>query len=187
MIQATAMPRSGLLGSWDRLVGPGMTRGETVLVLAASVSGLIFAGLLMSSSGASLVSTGLSALIGFDVIGGAVCNGTRTTRAWYHRPGQTWLRHAGFVAPHLIYVVVVAACLRGPVFDSRYALVFGVGLVGAAAAILWAPARLKSPVAFTGFLVVLCATTIGPGPTPAMEWFEPALLLKLLIGHLLPE
>ena len=92
-------PRNGLLGSWDRLVGPGMSRGETLLVLAASVSGLVFAGILMSSSGASLLLVGLSALIGFDVVGGAVCNGTPdnaclapsarpdlgSTR-WIHRP-----------------------------------------------------------------------------------------------------
>lgn len=180
-------PRNGLLGSWDRLVGPGMSRGETLLVLAASVSGLVFAGILMSSSGASLLSVGLSALIGLDVVGGAVCNGTRTTRAWYHRPGQTWVQHAEFIAPHLAYVIVVAAFLRGPAFNSRYALVFGVGLVGAAAAVLCAPERLKTPVAFSGYLVVLCAVTIGTGPTPAMAWFEPALLLKLLLGHLVPD
>lgn len=180
-------PRDGLLGSWDRLVGPGMSRAETQLVLAASVSGFVFAGILMMSSGASLPLAGLSALIGFDVVGGAVCNGTRTTRAWYHRPGQTWVQQAGFIAPHLAYVIVVAAFLRGPAFDSRYALVFGVGLLGAAAVILCTPERLKTPVAFSAFLVVLCAVTIGAGPTPAMEWFEPALLLKLLLGHLLPD
>lgn len=164
-----------------------MSRGETLLVLAASVCGFAFAGALMSHAGASFPLAALSALIGFDVVGGAVCNGTRTTRAWYHRPGQTWVQHAGFIAPHLAYVIAVAAFLRGPVFDARYALVFGVGLVGAAAAVLCTPERLKAPVAFSAYLVVLCAVTIGAGPTPAMEWFEPALLLKLLLGHLVPD
>lgn len=187
MIEAVPTPRNGFLGTWDRLVGPGMSRGETALVLAASVSGLVFAGVLMWSSGASLPLVGLSGLIGFDVVGGAVCNGTRTTRAWYHRPGQTWLQHAGFIITHLAYVIVVAAFLRGPGFDGAYALAFGAGLVGAAAAILAAPARLKTPVAFSAYLVVLCAVTLGAGPTPAMGWFEPALLLKLLLGHLVPD
>ena len=180
-------PRNGLLGSWDRLVGPGMSLGESLLVLAGSVSGLVFAGILMLSSNASFPLVGLSALIGFDVVGGAVCNGTRTTRAWYHRPGQTRVQHAGFIAPHLAYVIVVAAFLRGPNFDSRYALVFGVGLVGAAAVILCTSERLRAPVAFSAYLIVLYAVTIGARPTPAMEWFEPALLLKLLLGHLLPD
>lgn len=166
------VPRDGLLGSWDRLVGPGMSTGETLLVLAGSVSGLLFGGILMLSSGAPLLSVGLSALIGFDVVGGAVCNGTRTTRAWYHRPGQTWVQHAGFIAPHLAYVIVVAAFLRGPGFDGRYALVFAVGLIGAAAVILCTPERLKTPVAFSAYLVVLCAVTIGAGPTPAMAWLN---------------
>jgi len=87
----------------------------------------------------------------------------------------------------LAYVIVVAAFLRGPAFDSSYALVFGLGLVGAAAVIHCTPERLKTPVAFSAYLVVLCAVTIGARPTPAMEWFEPALLLKLLLGHLLPD
>lgn len=180
-------PRDGLLGLWDRLVGPGMSRDETLLVLAASVFGLVFAGALMSSSGASLLLVGLSAFIGFDVVGGAVCNGTRTTRAWYHRPGQTWAQHAGFIVPHLAYVIVVAAFLRGPKFDSHYALVLAAGLIGAAAVILCTPERLKTPVAFSAYLVVLCVLIIDSRPTPAMEWFEPALLLKLLLGHLLPD
>ena len=84
-------------------------------------------------------------------------------------------------------MIVVAAFLRGPAFDSSYALVFGLGLVGAAAVIHCTPERLKTPVAFSAYLVVLCAVTIGARPTPAMEWFEPALLLKLLLGHLLPD
>ena len=123
----------------------------------------------------------------FRCSGGAVCNGTLTTRAWYHRPGQTWVQHAAFVAPHLAYVIVVAALLRGGSFDGRYALTFSVGLVGASAVILCAPDRLKTPVAFSAYLVVLCSITIGVGSTPAMGWFEPALLLKLLLGHLLPN
>ncbi len=180
-------PRDGLLGSWDRLVGPGMSTEETLLVLAGSLTGLVFAGILMLSSGASLPLVGLSALIGFDVIGGAVCNGTRTTRAWYHRPGQTWVQHAGFIAPHLAYVIVVAAFFRGPRFDGSYALIFGAGLLSSAAVILCTPERLKTPVAFSAYLVVLCTVTLGASLTPAMEWFAPALLLKLLLGHLLPE
>ena len=184
---APPIPRKGVLGSWDRLVGPGMTRGETLLVLSASVLGSVFAGALMASSGAPPAAVGLAALIGFDVLGGAVCNGSRTTRAWYHRPGQTWAQRLIFVAPHLAYVALVAAFLRGPAFDDQYALVFGGGLVIAAVAILCAPQRLKTPVAFAAFLVVLCAITGGVGPTPAMGWFEPALLLKLLLGHLLPD
>jgi hypothetical protein len=77
--------------------------------------------------------------------------------------------------------------LRGGVFDGLYALIFGAGLVGGTAVILCAPDRLKTPVAFAAYLVVLCSVTVGAGSTPAMEWFEPALLLKLLLGQLLPD
>ncbi|QUD87557.1 hypothetical protein [Phenylobacterium montanum] len=164
-----------------------MTTGETLLVLAGSVLGSLLAGVLMSSSGASVISIGIAALIGFDVLGGAVCNGTQTTRAWYHRPGQNWVHHVAFVAPHLAYVILVATLMRGSSFDGRYALIFSVGLVGASAVILCVSDRLKTPVAFSAYLVVLSSITIGVGSTRAMGWFEPALLLKLLLGHLLPN
>ena len=181
------VPRPGLLGSWDRLVGPGMTVSETVMVLAASGAGALLAGWLMATSGASIWRVGLAALIGFDVIGGAVCNGTWTTRAWYHRSGQTWVQHLGFALPHLAYVAVVAAYFRGGAFDRAYMLVFGGGLVVALTAILLAPPRLKTPVAFCGYLAVLSAVEVAAGPTPAMGWFEPALMLKLLLGHAIPN
>ncbi len=92
-------PREGLLESWDRLVGPGMSRGETLLVLAASVAGL-----------------------------------------------------------------GVAAFLRGAAFDSSYALVFGVGLVGAAAVILCTPERLKTRDGMVGDFYA------GINPLGASAW-----------------
>src|SRR5580692_9989923 len=69
-----------------------MTRSETVLVLASCFVGSLFAGLLIFSSGATGLAVGIAALIGFDVLAGAVCNGTVSTRArpadGDHRPAQ---------------------------------------------------------------------------------------------------
>lgn len=179
------VPRRGLSGAWDRLVGPGMTPEENVLVLSASGLGAIFAALRMAQFAGLSVVVALAALMGFDIVGGAVCNATATTRSWYHRQGQTWREHMLFVAPHLVYVVAVAAFLRGDHFDWEYACALGVGVLIASGLIIATPSRLKPPVAFAAFLVVLAGTEIQFGPTTGLEWFVPALLLKLLLGHLL--
>ena len=43
MAQATSLPepRAGLLGHWDRFIGPGATRGETLLTLGAAFGAAI--------------------------------------------------------------------------------------------------------------------------------------------------
>jgi hypothetical protein len=161
-----------------------MTRGETAMVLVASTLGGILAAARMADVSGSALMTVLAGVMGLDIIGGAVCNGTVTTRYWYHRPGQGWRDHMLFIVPHLAYVGVVAGLARGPGFDVGYASIFAPGILIASAAVITAPARLKTPVAFGGFMVLLVGMTIQFGTTPGLEWFAPGLLLKLLLGHL---
>ncbi len=75
------IPRPGLLGVWDRLVGPGMTRSETSLVLMSCALGAACAAARMSAIGAEWYIVVLAGLMGFDLVGGAVCNATDTTKA----------------------------------------------------------------------------------------------------------
>jgi hypothetical protein len=78
-----------------------------------------------------------------------------------------------FVAPHVGYIVVVAALLRGPEPDIRYGIAVTSLLLVSAGLVLASPPRLKRAVA-------------ASGPTRGLEWFAPALFLKLLAGHLVP-
>ena len=179
-------PRPGLLGSWDRLVGPGMRRDETVLVLGTSVVGSALAGWVLAMNGAGLWLILLGAFIAFDVIGGAVCNATETTKRWYHRSGATLRDHASFVGLHVLHIAIVAWAFRGAGFDLAYAAALSACLLVAMAGVLLSPSHLKLPVAVTFCLIAIGLVLYVLGPTPGLEWFVPALFLKLLVGHLVP-
>ena len=183
---AFAQPRPGLLGSWDRFVGPGMSVGENALLIGSTVVGGVLVAAHLSALGLSWPLVLLGALIGADVIGGAVCNMTETTKRWYHRPEQRPRDHLGFIALHLLHIVAVAWAFRGAGFDAAYALVIGGWLVASAAIVLYAPATLRSPLATTLYAVALGLSLHALGPTPGLEWFVPLLFVKLLIGHAVP-
>lgn len=179
-------PRSGLLGSWDRFVGPGMNRGENALMILASLGGALVAGWQLSAAGKSWPLVLLGSFIGVDVIGGVVCNMTMTTKRWYHRAGQRFRDHLRFIALHLSHIAVVAWAFRGEGFDAAYALTIGGWLIASAVGILCAPENLRSPLAAMGFLVAMVLSLYVVFPTPGLEWFAPMLFTKLLIGHAVP-
>ena len=180
-------PRAGLLGIWDRTVGPGMSPAESLCVLFAGLIGGMFAILRLLAVGYSWWLAALGGMVAFDVIGGAVCNATDTTKAWYSRPSQGLQQRLLFIAPHLLYVVLVAWLWRQHGFDVTYFEVAGGVLAASAAVILMVPRRLKRPVAFGLYLSSLFTVTGLVGLTSGLEWFMPALLLKLLVGYLVPE
>ncbi|MEM8552540.1 MAG: hypothetical protein AAGF45_09175 [Pseudomonadota bacterium] len=128
----------------------------------------------------------LGALIAADVIGGAVCNMTETTKRWYHRPGQRPRDHLGFISLHLLHIIVVAWAFRGAGFDAAFALTVGGLLVVTAALVLYAPPALRAPLATTFYAFALGVSLYALGPTPGLEWFVPLLFVKLLIGHAVP-
>jgi hypothetical protein len=145
-------PRSGALGVWDRIVGPGMPADETRLVLLAGLVGAAVAAWRFDARMGFGWAVTLAALVGFDVVGGAVCNATRTTKRWYDRAHNAWRAKLGFVLPHLGYVALVAWLWRGSnAFDTGYFLVVSVALVTGSVAVLTAPGRLALPVAFGSF------------------------------------
>lgn len=181
-----AQPRPGLLGSWDRFVGPGMSVGENVLMVGSTVVGGMLVAAHLNAMGLSWPLVLLGALIGADVIGGAVCNMTETTKRWYHRPKQRSRDHLGFITLHLLHVVAVAWAFRGEGFDAAYALTVGGWLIASAALVLYVPASLRRPLATILYAVALGLSLYALGPTPGLEWFVPLLFVKLLIGHAVP-
>ena len=179
-------PRSGPLGYWDRLVGPGMTRGETALVLGVSLIGTVLTALHLWSLGLSPLLILIGALIAFDVIGGAVCNMTETTKRWFHRAGQTAKDHLGFIGLHLLHIALVAWLFRGDGFDLAFMAVIGAWLLISAALVLKTDDVLKQPLAVTMYVGALGFTLYLLGSTPGLEWFVPLLFIKLLMGHAIP-
>lgn len=183
---ASPAPRSGLAGSWDRFVGPGMRWQENALVIGSGTAGAIFTAWALAAQGVGIWLVVLGAAIALDVIGGAVCKTTETTKRWYHRPGVTVAQHVSFISIHLLHIGLVAVAFRGEGFDAVYAVSVSACLIAATFAVLATPSRLKLPVAvvFSLFAIGLVLGVLGP--TPGLEWFVPALFVKLLIGHLVP-
>jgi hypothetical protein len=106
------IPRGGLVGLWDRLIGPGATPAENTLIVISSISGALAAALWLWLLEFDSLHLAVGAILGFDIIGGAVCNATDTTKRWYHRPEATWVQHLAFVFPHLIHVAIVSWLFR---------------------------------------------------------------------------
>lgn len=188
MVSSSAIPapRPGLLGSWDRFVGPGMPWDENLLVIGYGIVGGIMAAWALALQGANIWLVALGAVIALDVIGGAVCNVTETTKRWYHRPGVTIAEQASFISLHILHIAIVAWAFRGEGFDTLYALTLSACLLVAMATVLATPKRLKLPVAVTFYLIAIGMVLCWLGATPGLEWFVPALFVKLLIGHLVP-
>jgi hypothetical protein len=182
------IPRSGLAGAWDRLIGPGASPAENTLIVISCIIGALAVASQLWSQEFDSLHIAVGAILGFDIIGGAVCNATDTTKRWYHRPEATWVQHIAFVLPHLLHVAMVSWLFRGSIgFDWNYFGSISSYLLFAAAIVLATPSYLKRPVAAGLYLIVIAIGLYRVGSTLGVEWFIPALFLKLLIGHLVPE
>ncbi len=183
-------PRAGMLGAWDKFVGPGATSAEEWLQL---IGGALLAGCLavmLYLRWADLNWTGwqllLAAVLALDLIGGIITNATSAAKRWYHRAGQDGLRsHLPFIAVHGIHLVLVAAVFRGMDWGF-FAVSYGY-LLAASIVILKIPLYLQRPMALTLFCGGILLGIYLFIPTPGLEWFIPFFYLKLLVSHLLKE
>ena len=185
--QTSPTPRSGWPGQLDRLIGPGATPAELMLQLVPSVGAAIAAPLYASTLAIDWNpwQLGLITILGFDLVGGVLTNATAAAKRWYHRPGQGWRQHMGFVCVHLVHIGLVALLLRG----GDWLFFAGVSsyLLLAAGLILASPLYLQRPVALGLYGLALLGDRYVFVPTPGFEWFLPLFFLKLLVSHLLHE
>jgi hypothetical protein len=177
-------PRSGVLGAWDRFIGPGATCAELALELISALGGaaamLIYAVTALPNWNAVQVS--VATLLAFDLTGGVVTNATVSAQRWYHRAGQGFKQHFAFVAAHMAHVFIVAALFRAG--EWRYALIWSGLLLIATTIVLIAPKYLRRAIALLAVCAALAISLYAFSPTPGLEWFMPVLFLKLLGSHL---
>lgn len=172
---------------FDRFVGPGATKGEQWLqsVTPTIAAAVLVVAALVADAGWSIAQYIVAAVLALDMVGGVVTNATGAAKRWYHRPGQGFGRHMGFVLIHVVQIAVVML-----VFDMGNWVFVSVGfgyLVGATLVILVAPLYLRRPIALL-FLVAGIALSLYLIPSPAFfEWFLPVYYTKLLVSHLLRE
>lgn len=179
-------PRAGMIGWWDRLIGPGATRAENIVILLWGLfcAAAVVACALWIDLGWSALQLAIAALLALDVGGGVPANASSSAKRWYHRPGQGFGEHFGFPVVH-VHPFVLALLFPG--FGWGVAAAIYVYLLAAAAVVLVAPLYLKRPVAFVLYGVALLAGLYALGVPPGLEWFVPLFFLKLLVAHLPPE
>ncbi len=177
-------PANVLRGIHDRLVAPRASSGELLVAYSCALAGAVLAIVLAAKAGLSTLPLVVIAVVAFDQFGGAVANATSAAKRRFHGPGSSWTRHLLFVAAH-IQPFVLALVVPGFGWAAA-ALSYGLVVTGAVV-VLVTPAAVRRPVAFAvtvlASAVALTAVTV-PG---ALAWFAPVMLIKLLLGHLLPE
>ncbi len=178
-------PRKGFLGEWDKFIGPGATKTETILMLSFSLLGGV--GMLLYSLLGNLewniAQIIIAVILATDLAGGVVANATSATKRWYHRREQGFWNHMRFVAFH-IYPILIGLLYRD--LDWVYCLVIYGFLIVSSVIILIIPQYLHRPVSFIVFSGAILMS-IYAFPTPGLEWFIPILFLKITVGHIVKE
>lgn len=185
--QKLPKPRKGLPGVLDRFVGPGATPAELALQfslpLGAAGAAVVYAACALGTW--STIQYILCALLSFDIVGGIITNATSSAKRWYHRAGQGFSQHFGFVTLHLAHLTLVSWLFLN--LDLMWIIVSGAYLLFAGFTIISVPLYLQRPVAlslYTGSLILVLYALVPP---PGMEWFLPLFYLKLLVAHLPKE
>ena len=180
-------PRSGLKGAWDKFIGPGPTRAELlmqlIIPLAAAVAAALYAWRWVE--GWTLVQRVVSVLLAIDISGGIVTNATSTAKRWYHRQGQGFRNQFGFVALHLLHLVVVSWLYLS--LDTPWVVVSGGDLLISTLVILLVPQYLQRPTAMTAYACALVISIYVLRQPDGLGWFLPLFYLKLLVSHLPKE
>lgn len=179
-------PREGLIGEWDKFVGPGAARWENAGSLGFAAVGAVAAPTLVHRQrpGANPVELGVAAAVGMDIAGGAWCNETPSCKRWYQRKGTTGWSRIGFAALHLYPFLVEAVSGRG---QWRSAAISYSTLVGSAALLELVPSERKRATATGLYTVWLAGTSIVAPPPAGYAWLPSLLGFKLLIGHGTPR
>ena len=181
--------RPGILGKWDRFVGPGATTVENVGTVALGVAGAVLAPRLKRNTahpagGAfERLPTLLVQLMAADLWGGAWCNNTPAAH-WYQRPGQGSGQHLLFAAAH-VHPLLLAT------LDRKYG--------ERASSWWWAAAHYTYLITTTALVArggrrrrrLLGLTTAAGGvvldrllgASFSAPWFAPVYYAKLLAGH----
>ncbi|WP_460754219.1 hypothetical protein [Nocardiopsis oceani] len=164
-------------------MGPDPSPWEVTATLASALVGTLIAVGACLSAGLPWTATAVVGLVAFDFFGGAAATATAASKRRYHGPGRTLRHRLLFVAAH-VQPFVLALFVPGLGWWTAAAL-YLLALTGAVAVGL-TPSTLRAPVAL-GATVTGSAAALVLLPVPgALVWLAPVMLVKLLIGHMLP-
>jgi hypothetical protein len=166
------------------LVAPGAGAAESALCYLTGAAGAGVAVLGAHRAGVGVLAIAVLAVVAFDLVGGVVVNATAAAGRRFHGPGRRPAHRLGFVAAH-VQPFLLALVVPGFGWTAA-ALSYGLAL-GGAVAVLTATPPLRRPLAYAITALGSVAALVA-APLPAfLAWVTPVLLVKLLLGHLLPE
>lgn len=177
-------PRAGLIGSWDRFVGPGASAAENAGSLGLGLAGALLAPRLSRTSTGAPGHRLATRLLALDLWGGAWCNNTLACVRWYHRPGQQSRDRLRFVAAH-VHPLVLGG-LEGHDRSRAPGWLFGAAHYGYLLAATLFVERRHGRARTTAALRAAAGGVVLDrvlGPSGAAPWFAPVFYVKLLVGH----
>jgi len=179
--------RAGFWGVIDKLIGPGATKAEKNLQLYvpfAAGLGLAYWAFIteLEWSWAQYLIAGLLTV---DIVGGIITNSTSSAKRWFHREGQGFTQHMGFIFVHFVQLSMYSWAFLD--FDIVWVAVVGGYMVFACTVILKTPLYLQRPVALTAYSLSIVLSTYWFDAPQGLEWFLPLFYLKLLVSHVLRE
>lgn len=181
-------PRAGAKGAWDKFVGPGATGLEEniQLVLGAAIA-ILGVGLFWFAQGAtaSIWQWLFVLVLAFDIGGGIVTNSTSAAKRWYHRAGHGKRQHFLFNATHLIHIGLMAFLFAAQPW--LYGIALGGMVVVATLIVINVPLYVQRPVAVGLAMIIIMVGQLPLFDIAGLNWFIPALMLKLILGHALKE
>ena len=181
--------RTGLLGRWDRAVGPGATTAENVGTVCLAVAGALLAPRFGSDASPDPKAFAQRSrhlavrVMAFDLWGGAWCNNTPASARWYQREGQGPTQHLTFAAAHLHPFLL--AWLDRSEKDGRprwlwASALYGYLMVATVVVTQGEHRRRRVGLVATAGGVALNEFLGGSASAP---WFAPVYYVKLLAGH----
>jgi len=178
----------------DFLLGTGATHAEQVLGWVASLIGASLYGYLYLTHTLNWTwwQYILAGFLSFDVIGGIVANSLNSCKRFYHtaaKPDEP--RFTAFFKNHLVFsalhIHTLLIAFLFSVANYFYGIFWYVFLIIGTVAIMNAPLYLKRPVAFLAISLALLLNIYVIFPVQGFEWLAPALMIKILYGHLVRE
>lgn len=181
-------------GKTDFLLGTGATDTEQILgwitgLVGASLYGYLYLTHALNWAWWQYI---LAGFLAFDVIGGVVANSLNSCKRFYHtaakpdEPKYTafFKNHLAFSALHIHTLLI--AILFGAT-NYFYGIFWYVFLMAGTTIIINTPLYLKRPVAFLAISLALLLNIYVIFPVQGFEWLVPALMIKILYGHLVKE
>lgn len=179
-----ALPARAWRWTVSALVGPDPSPGEVAATLVAACAGTALAAGAAWAADLPALAVLVIGIVAFDFFGGAVATSTGSAKRRYHAPDRGRRHHLLFVAAH-VQPFLVALFVPGLHWWAAAAL-YLFTLVGALA-VAFAPSEAQRPAAFAATVTGAAGALLWLPVPPALAWLAPVMLIKLLLGHMLPE